>query len=119
MNTWLWIGQIVLAASFVLGGVAKAAIEKDKLRGGMPWVDDLSQNAVRGIGIVEILGGLGVVLPWATGIAKVLTPIAAVGLALVMVGGFVTHVRRGEYGRSLSNVVLFVVAVLVAVGRFA
>ncbi|GAB0101801.1 DoxX family protein [Nocardia sp. JMUB6875] len=118
MNTWLWVGQIVLAVSFVLGGVAKAAMPKDKLRGGMPWVDDLSQAQVRGIGAVEIAGGAGVVLPWATGIAPVLTPIAAVGLALVMVGGFVTHIRRDEYGRSMSNVVLFVIAVLVAAGRF-
>ncbi|MVU82856.1 DoxX family protein [Nocardia sp. ET3-3] len=118
MNSWLWIGQVVLALSFVLGGVAKAALPKEKLRGGMPWVDDMSQGAVRGIGAVEIAGGLGVVLPWATGIASVLTPIAAVGLAVVMVGGFGVHIRRGEYGRSLSNVVLFAIAVLVAVGRF-
>lgn len=119
MNTWLWIGQVVLASSFVLAGLAKAAVPKAKLRGGMPWVDDMSQSAVRGIGAVEILGGAGVVLPWATGIAPVLTPIAAVGLALVMVGGFITHVCRDEYARSLSNVVYFVIAVLVAVGRFA
>ncbi|MBF6175566.1 DoxX family protein [Nocardia blacklockiae] len=118
MNTWLWVGQIVLAASFVLGGLVKVALPKEKLRGGMPWVDDLSQRAVAGIGAVEVLGGAGVVLPWATGIAPILTPIAAVGLALVMVGGFATHLRRAEYARSLSNVVLFVVAVLVAIGRF-
>ncbi|WP_024803659.1 DoxX family protein [Nocardia sp. BMG51109] len=111
-------GQIVLAASFILGGLTKAALPKDKLRDPMPWVDDLSQRAVIGIGAVEVLGG-GVVLPWATGIAEVPTPIAAVGLALVMVGGFATHLRRGEYARSLSNVVLFVIAVLVAIGRFA
>ncbi|WP_067699876.1 DoxX family protein [Nocardia jejuensis] len=119
MNTWLWVGQIVLAVSFVLGGIMKLALDKDALRGGMPWVDDLSASAVRGIGAVELAGGAGVVLPWATGIATVLTPIAAVGLALVMVGGFRTHLRRDEYARSLSNVVFFVVAVLVAVGRFA
>ncbi|WP_405486036.1 DoxX family protein [Nocardia sp. NBC_00511] len=118
MNIWLWVGQIVLASSFILGGIAKAVLPKDKLRGGMPWVDDMSDQAVRGIGAVEVLGGAGVVLPWATGIAPVLTPIAAVGLALVMVGGFITHARRGEYARSLSNVGLFVIAVLVAAGRF-
>ncbi|BCK57199.1 DoxX family protein [Nocardia wallacei] len=118
MNIWLWVGQIVLAASFILGGLAKVAVPEDKLRGAMPWVDDLSQRAVTGIGVVEVVGGAGVVLPWATGIATILTPVAAVGLALVMVGGFATHLRRAEYGRSLSNVVLFVIAVLVAVGRF-
>lgn len=118
MNSWLWVGQIVLAASFIVGGLAKVAVPKDKLRGPMPWVDDLSQRAVRGIGVVEVLGGAGVVLPWATGVAAVLTPIAAAGLALLMVGGFATHLRRAEYGRSLSNVAFFVVAVLVAIGRF-
>jgi uncharacterized membrane protein len=118
VNIWLWIGQIVLAVSFLGGGLVKVVLPPDKLRGGMPWVDDMSRTAVQAIGAVEVLGGAGVILPWATGIAPVLTPIAAVGLALVMVGGFATHLRRREYARSLSNVFLFVVAVLVAIGRF-
>lgn len=118
MNGWLWAGQIVLAVSFALAGPAKVAAPKDRLRQQMPWVDDMSQPAVRGIGAIEILGAAGVVLPWATGIATILTPLAAVGLALIMVGGFVTHLRRHEYARSLSNVMFFVIAVLVAIGRF-
>ncbi|MCX4098654.1 DoxX family protein [Nocardia sp. alder85J] len=118
MNVWLWVGQIVLAVSFLGGGLVKLVLPLDKLRGGMPWVDDMPRTAVQGIGAVEILGGAGVILPWATDIAPVLTPIAAVGLALVMVGGFATHLRRHEYARSLSNVFLFVIAVLVAAGRF-
>jgi hypothetical protein len=118
MNGWLWAGQIVLAVSFALAGLAKLAMPKDRLRPQMPWVDDLSRAAVRGIGAVEILGAAGLVLPWVTGIATVLTPLAAVGIALIMVGGFATHLRRREYGRSLSNVLFFVIAVLVAIGRF-
>ncbi|WP_067892026.1 DoxX family protein [Nocardia vaccinii] len=118
MNGWLWAGQIILAAAFVLGGGVKIALPKDKLHPMMPWVEDMSSNAVRGIGAIEVIGGAGVVLPWATGIAPVLTPIAAVGLALVMVGGFLTHARRAEYSRTPSNLVLFVIAVLVAIGRF-
>ncbi|MBB5918127.1 putative membrane protein YphA (DoxX/SURF4 family) [Nocardia transvalensis] len=119
MNTWLWAGQIVLAASFVLAGIAKVAVPKDNLRNPMPWVDDLSQRQVTAIGALEILGGASVILPWATNIAPILTPLAAVGLALVMIGGFTTHIRRNEYTRSLSNIAFFAIAVLVAIGRFS
>jgi uncharacterized membrane protein len=117
MNAWLWAGQILLAVSFAAAGLLKLAVPKDKLRGGMPWVDDMSQAAVRGIGAVELAGAAGVVLPWATGIATVLTPAAAIGIAALMIGGLLTHLRRGEYARILSNVAFFAIAVLVALGR--
>ena len=82
----------------------------------MDWVDDFSDGQVKGIGVLELLGALGLVLPWALGIAKVLTPVAAVGLALVMVGAVVTHVRRKE--PPAVPALLGVVAVVVAVLRF-
>ncbi|MGA4837861.1 DoxX family protein [Streptomyces sp. G45] len=118
MNGWLWAGQVFLAVAFAGTGLWKLAVPKERLRTPMPWVDDLSQRAVHGIAALEVVGAVGVVLPWALDVAPVLTPLAAVGLALVMVGGFATHIRRHEYARSLSNVLFLVVAVLVAAGRF-
>ncbi|MFI9630185.1 DoxX family protein [Streptomyces sp. NPDC052042] len=118
MNAWLWAGQIFLAVAFGATGLWKLVVPKNNLRASMPWVDDLPQGTVHAIGAAEVIGAIGVTLPWALGIAPVLSPLAAVGLALVMVGGFATHIRRHEYVRSLSNVFFLTIAVLVAVGRF-
>ena len=69
-------------------------------------------------GAIEVAGGLGVILPWLTGIARVLTPVAAVGLAVVAVGALIVHARRSEKEGYPINIILFVVAVAVAVIRF-
>ena len=110
--------QGLLAAVFAGAGAAKVAVPKDDLRTPMPWVDDFSQSAVRLIGVLELLGAAGVVLPDAADLLPALTPLAAAGLGTVMVVGFATHVRRGEFVRSAPNVVLFALAALVAHGRY-
>lgn len=61
---------------------------------------------------------MGLILPAATGSLPWLTPLAAVGLALTMVGAAIAHLRRGEYSHIIVNVVLFGLAVFVAYGRF-
>ena len=118
MNVFLWILQAVLALMFVMAGVQKATQPKDKLVTRLPWVADFSQGTVRFIGIAELAGALGLILPAATGIAPVLTPLAASGLALIMVLAAITHARRKEPGAIAFNAVLFVLAVIVAWGRF-
>ncbi|MEX5711121.1 DoxX family protein [Parafrankia sp. FMc6] len=118
MNVTLWIIQGLLAAAFALGGSQKATQPKDKLVGRLPWVEDFSPNTVRFIGVVELLAAVGLVLPRATGIAPVLTPLAATGLAVTMVLAAVTHVRRREPSGIAVNAVLFALAVFVAWGRF-
>jgi len=118
MNVFLWILQILLGVAFIGAGVMKATQPKEKLAGNMTWVDRRTANTVKFIGVMELLGGLGLILPWATGIAKVLTPIAAVGLALIMVLAIVDHVRAKEYNVIGINVVLGALAVVIAVGRF-
>ena len=64
-----------------------------------------------------MLGAIGVVLPWALDIAPVLTPIAAAGLAVVMVGAALTHLRRGERQPIVANLILLALALTVAIGR--
>lgn len=118
MDVALWIAQILLALMFVAAGVMKATRPKDALEPSLPWVADFSASAVRLIGVAEILGGLGLVLPAATGIATVLTPLAAVGLAVVMVGAIVVHARRSEPQMIVVNLVLLTILLLVAWGRF-
>lgn len=118
MNIVLWIIQIILAGMFVLAGVIKTTQPKEKLATNMPWVNDYSLEMVRFVGISELLGGIGMLVPWLTGIAPVLTPIAASGLAVIMVLAAVYHFRKEEYKGVIFNAVLFLLAVVVAYFRF-
>ncbi|GAA2157973.1 DoxX-like protein [Humibacillus xanthopallidus] len=118
MNVVLWIIQGVLAAAFLAAGIMKSTQPKAKLQEKLPWVEDFSQGTVRLIGVVEILAAIGLVLPALTGIAPILTPLAATGLVIVMVLAAAVHVRRKEYSGVVVNAVLLVLAALVAWGRF-
>jgi len=119
VNVTLWIIASVLAVAFLLAGLMKLAQPKEKLAAsGMAWTGDFSDGAVKAIGAVEVLGALGLILPAALGIAPVLTPLAATGLALTMLGAAVVHARRKENQMIGANVVLLVLAAVVAWGRF-
>jgi uncharacterized membrane protein YphA (DoxX/SURF4 family) len=119
MNLALWIIAIVLAVAFAGSGLMKLVVPKDKLvAAGQGWAQDYSPTNIRLIGLVEVLGAVGLVLPAALHTAPILVPLAAVGLALVMVGAIVVHARRKEPMNIAVNVVLIVLAVIVAWGRF-
>ena len=119
MNIVLWIAAGVLAAAFLASGLMKLSQPKKKLAdSGMAWTEDFSDGAVKGIGALEVLGALGLILPAALDIVPVLVPIAATALALVMLGAAVTHGRRKENQMIVVNVVLFALAAFVAWGRF-
>lgn len=119
MNIALWIVQGLLALAFGMAGAMKLTQPKAKLVASLPWVEDFSQSAVRAIGAVELLGALGLILPWATGILPWLTPLAALGLVMTMVGAMLTHMRRGEQKVLPINLVLLALALFVAYGRWA
>lgn len=113
----LWIAQGLLAAGFGMAGFMKITAPIDQLaQNGMSFVQEYSSGMVRFIGIAEILGALGVILPAATRIKPLLTPLAALGLALVMVLASVYHLNHSE--PITASVVLFLVAVFVAWGRY-
>jgi uncharacterized membrane protein len=118
MNVFLWILQIVLAAMFALAGVQKSTQPKEKLVTRLPWVEDFSAGTVRLIGIVELLGAIGLVLPAALDIVPVLSPLAATGLAIVMALAVNTHRRRHEPSGMALTAALLVAALVVAWGRF-
>ena len=117
MNVFLWILQILLALVFGSAGVMKVSQPKEKLAKNMAWVEDFSPGMVKFIGAAELLGALGLILPAATGIALILTPLAATGLGVVMIGAIITHIRRREPA-ALVPAVLLVLAAVVAWGRF-
>jgi uncharacterized membrane protein YphA (DoxX/SURF4 family) len=118
MNIVLWVVQILLALAFAMAGVMKVSQPIDKLETRMGWVKDIGRIGVRLIGSLELLGAIGLILPAVTGIWSWLTPVAAAGLALTMVGAMITHGRRGEYSGIGANVVLLVLALFVVYGRF-
>ncbi|WP_458687592.1 DoxX family protein [Nocardia tengchongensis] len=118
MNIALWIVAGALAAMFAMAGVMKSTQPQAKLAEKLPWVADVSLPTLRVIGVAEVLGALGLILPAWTGIAPILTPLAAVGLAVIMALAAVTHARRKEPAAIVFNLVLLAASVFVAWGRF-
>ncbi|MEO0559341.1 MAG: DoxX family protein [Bacteroidota bacterium] len=116
MNVALWIVQGLVALAFAAAGVMKLTQSKDAMRDKMPFVDDFSDGAIRLIGLLEVLGAVGVVLPWLLGVSPWLTPLAALGLALTMLSAAVVHIRRNE--PIIINVFLFALAMFVVWGRW-
>ena len=119
MNVVLWVIAGLLAAAFAAAGLMKLTSPKEKLvAAGMGWTEDYSDGQVKTIGTLEVLSAIGLILPAALGIAEIFTPLAAVGLALTMVGAAVVHAKRGEGQMIPVNVVLGGLALFVAVMRF-
>jgi hypothetical protein len=121
VNTALWIVTIILALAMALSGGMKAIAGREKLLENprMAWTGDFSDAAIRSIGGIEFIGALGLILPAVTGIAPILVPLAAVGLAIVMLGAAVVHVRRGDGAQAvIAPLVLMLMAIFIAWGRF-
>jgi hypothetical protein len=121
MNIALWTVQGLLAFVYLAAGGLKVIRPREKMvaTGQLDWMKDHSDAAVKAVGAVEILGALGVILPEATGIAPILTPIAAVGLVIVQIGAMRVHLTRNERQPLPINVILLLLAAIVAVARFA
>lgn len=118
MNIVLWSVAALLALAFLLTGAMKTLRSKEKIaEANGDWALDFSPAALKAIGLAEVLGALGLVLPPLANTATVLVPVAAIGLALVMAGAVVLHVRRGEGKEAVPSVVLLLLSLLVAWGR--
>ena len=101
-----------------MAGVMKLTQPREKLVTNMGWVNDFPQSFVKFIGGMEALGGLGLILPSLTGILPILTPLAASGLVIIMLGAAFTHFRRNEPPMIVINLVLLAIALFIAYGRF-
>jgi len=117
MNIVLWIVQGLVALAFLLAGFMKAFMPVETLKKNMAWVSTVPAAFVRFIGVAEILGAIGLILPAATGIAPWLTVAAAVGLVVVMVSASIFHASRRETSNIGMNVVLLLLALIIVVGR--
>lgn len=119
MNTALWIIQILLAAAFLTAGSIKLVLPKKKLEKVFDWIDDFSQNKIQIIATFEIIGAFGLFLPGVFPISKVLIPLAATGLTVIMVLAALTHYNRGEKPEMFTNIVIFGLLTIVIIGRLA
>ncbi|MFG1928055.1 DoxX family protein [Cryptosporangium sp. NPDC048952] len=118
MDIVLWVVAGLVAAAFLFSGAFKLLLTHEKYVASQSWAADAPRWAPKAIGVLEVLGAIGVILPAVVDVAPVLVPIAATGLVLVMVGAVVMHVRRREFSASVPSVVLLVLAAMVAWGRF-
>lgn len=119
MNIALWVLAALVAAVFLMAGFMKIATPKEKLLKTMAWAAPVPDWQMKALGAVEVLGAIGIILPRALNIAPVLTPLAAVGCAIVMTGAVVLHGVRKEYKEVVfPPLVLLIVSVIVAAGRF-
>lgn len=117
LNTSLWIIQALLAAAFGMAGFMKISSPIEQLaQGGTSFVNEYAESTVRLIGICELLGAIGLILPAALRIKPVLTPAAAVGIALLMISATGYHVSHGE--PFMASIILFLLAAFVAWGRY-
>lgn len=117
MNIAFWAIQIIAGLAFILAGFMKVTQPIPTLAKSMAWVNSYPQPFVRFIGTAEFLGGVGLIIPAATGILPWLTVVAAGGLAIVMVGAVIYHFQHAEFNKIAPSAVLLVLSVIVLVGR--
>lgn len=120
MNTTLWIIQGILAAMFLMAGLTKSTQSLEKLlKSGLAWAERYPMSTVRFIGVSELLGGLGLILPGLLGFYPILTPLSASALSLVMILAMLHHNKHKETKAIAFNLVLLLLAAFVAYGRFS
>lgn len=116
MNTALWIAQVLLALIFIFAGALKLVTPIDEQIAQMPI--GLPAAFLIFTAVVELLGGLGVILPWLLGIYPILTPLAAAGLMLVMIGAVIYTVAGMGIAMALVPLGVGLLAAFVAWGRW-
>ena len=113
----LWIAQLLLAAAYGLFGSMKATQPLDQLSQMMTWIPDMQPEFVRGLGVVEVLGAIGLILPSLTRIQPQLTVVAALCIVAHQLCAVALHVSKGEFNVLALNAVLIVLAAFIFWGR--
>ncbi|MDD1519776.1 MULTISPECIES: DoxX family protein [Bradyrhizobium] len=113
----LWAAQVALSAVFVSAGFVKLTTPIPQLAAMMPWAGQYSETFVRTIALVDLAGGIGILLPALTRILPRLTVLAALGCAVLQVIALVFHLSRGEAEVTPLNTVLLALSLFVLWGR--
>jgi hypothetical protein len=116
----VWIVSGLLALAYLFSGANKAFRPHEKVKLTMEFAEDFAPWQVKLIGVLEILGAIGLIVPELVHFAMILTPIAATGLVLLQIFAIVVHLRRKDDPKRLPvNIILLLLALFVAVARFA
>jgi hypothetical protein len=116
MQIALWVASGLLAFAMLAAGGFKLATPRVKLMEKLKWARTWSDRNVKLLGLAEVLGGIGLIVPWVTGFLPILTPIAAVCLVVLMVGAVKTHVDLKE--PPFAPAILALLGIFIALGRF-
>ena len=120
MNTITWIFSGLLAIVFTISGVLKGVMSRTRLIAtGQTGIAPFPMPLVRFVAVCELLAVAGLFAPWLTDTARVLTPLAAVGLCVVMIGAATSHSSLREPRSTAANAILLALAAFVAAVRFA
>ena len=119
MHTTLWIAAGLLAVVALVGGVSKTFVPKEKLAAqpGGEWTAQAPVGFVKGLGILELLAAVGLILPALLDIGTVMVPVTALCWVALMIGAMITHGRRGQRQFVALNLVYLALAALIAWGR--
>ena len=112
----LWVVQVLLALVFAMSGGMKLAVPYEELLKQSPWVQRVPEGLIKFIGVAEVSGALGLILPAATRIKPFLTPLAAAGFVVIMVLASALHLSLGQ--PPIAQVILGGLAAFVVWGRF-
>jgi CBS-domain-containing membrane protein len=118
MNVFLWILQVLLAVLFVVHAYVMLRPSLARTQSGMKFIIEMPTGVRLFAGVAEGLAGFALVLPAVFGILTLLTPVAAAGLVLLMLGAIVFHLMRREYPNIGLNAALGALAAVVLWGRF-
>ena len=114
MNIALWIAQALLAALFLFAGGTKLVLPIEEMTKQVP----MPGLFLRLIGLCEVLGAIGLILPWLLRIRPGLTTLAAAGLAIIMIGATVVTLITGEIAMALFPLIVGLLCAWVAYGRW-
>lgn len=117
MKALLWTLQITVAVILLISGYTKLFLPHEQLADTSEWTGAYTEVFVRYIGMIDILGGLGLILPGLLGIYPRITGYTAVGVAILMVAAMVLHIDRYEFGAIWVNIFILIASIVIAYGR--
>ena len=116
-NVILWILQAVVAVMFIMPGFMKMLLPIQTLSAMLPWTGQVSPYMVRGLGLIDVLGGVGVVLPSLLLVKPQLAGTVAIACILLMISAIIFHISRGEASVIGFNIVVIFILAFIAWGR--
>ncbi|GAB3403234.1 hypothetical protein GCM10027515_13890 [Schumannella luteola] len=118
MSIFVWVISGLLCLAYLAAGGFKTFGPDARIYAAFPWAKQVGMASTRIIGALELLGALGLILPVLLGMAQILTPIAALGLVAVQIAAMTFHIQRREFQALPVNVVMLLLAAVIAVLRF-